>query len=152
MQILVPVDHHQLLQYHRITTFALPLQDEWDWDWENGNQKQQQTGGGGRSKPAASSKQQPHGSNGGGGGAAEQLPSPPPAVHPPRPQLDPSAELLLRMSSPVAGQRLLFVSKEGAEVVRRALLLHRWGWRPPRLGCGLLEVLGRTPGGWHCVW
>ncbi|EFJ51371.1 hypothetical protein VOLCADRAFT_87595 [Volvox carteri f. nagariensis] len=40
--------------------------------------------------------------------------------------LDLGSELLLRMSPPVGGQRLMFVSKEGAELVRRALLLSRY--------------------------
>ncbi|GLI62219.1 hypothetical protein VaNZ11_004814, partial [Volvox africanus] len=43
-----------------------------------------------------------------------------------RAPLDPASELLLRMSSIVGGQRLIFVSKESAELVRRALLLSRY--------------------------
>ncbi|GIM15125.1 hypothetical protein Vretimale_17936, partial [Volvox reticuliferus] len=47
------------------------------------------------------------------------------AVHR-RSPLDPASELLLRMSSIIGGQRLMFVSKESAELVRRALLLSRY--------------------------
>ncbi|GLC36590.1 hypothetical protein PLESTM_000463500 [Pleodorina starrii] len=71
------------------------------------------------------------------GGTASTSSTPAPGQHappahshtPPRPRsspLDLASELLLRMSVPVGGQRLMFVSKESAELVRRALLLSRY--------------------------